>query len=148
MEKIEFSDCPELINPNIKIKDVKRLIKNKTGIKEENQRFHVYFDYINFFYIKAMDNQSFWENFKLKVYDKTRYNNHFTQHYYDTNVILDLNKKIGELKQMVFEQTKIPMSRQQFYLNDEKEELDDGRTLETENLFQNRIIYKNKKGIK
>ena len=92
-----------------------------------------------------MDNQSFWENFKLKVYDKTRYNNHFTQHYYDTNVILDLNKKIGELKQMVFEQTKIPMSRQQFYLNDENEELGNERTLETENLFQKELYIKIKK---
>ena len=59
MEKITFFNCPELINPNLKTKDIKRIIKEKTGIIEENQRFHVYFDSINFHYYNSMDAVSF-----------------------------------------------------------------------------------------
>ena len=36
MKEIQLSLCPEIINPNVKIKDVKKIIENKTGIKEEN----------------------------------------------------------------------------------------------------------------
>ena len=44
METIYFHNCPELINPHLKRKDVKRIIKDKTGIQEENQRFQVLVD--------------------------------------------------------------------------------------------------------
>ena len=55
MENIKFFNCPELFNPNLKMKDIKSIIKEKTGIKEENQRFHVYFEFINFLYEKDID---------------------------------------------------------------------------------------------
>ena len=54
METIKFSKCSELINPNLKIKDVKKIIKEKTGIIEQNQRFHVYFDFLNYFILKKV----------------------------------------------------------------------------------------------
>ena len=57
MEYIHFSNYPELINPNLKVKDVKRIIKDKTGIKEENQRFKVTFDNFNG---QKYDEQPFW----------------------------------------------------------------------------------------
>ena len=106
MEKITFYECPELINPNIKIKDIKKIIKNKTGIKEENQRFHVYFNYINFMAYHELGDQAFWHYFEIKVYDKTRYYTHITKNLYNTDVILDLTKKIGELKQMFLSKQK------------------------------------------
>ena len=137
MEEISFSDCPELLKPNLKIKDIKRIIKEKTGIKNENQRFHVYFEFIDFFYYEAMDDESFWRNFKIKIYDKTRYNNSLTSHYYEQNVILDLNREVEQLKKMVFEQTKIPINRQKFYLDGS--ELEKSSSLETKNLFQKNL---------
>ena len=124
MEEIEFSNCPELIKPNLKIKDIKKIIKEKTGIKNENQRFQVYFEFIDFFYYEAMDDELFWHNLRIKVYDKTRYNTSIADHYYEENVILDLNRKVEQLKQMVFEQTKIPINRQKFYLDDDELEND------------------------
>ena len=36
MKEIYFSHCPEFLDPNLKVKDVKKIIKDKTGIKEEN----------------------------------------------------------------------------------------------------------------
>ena len=124
MEEIEFSNCPELIKPNLKIKDIKKIIKEKTGIKNENQRFQVYFEFIDFFYYEAMDDELFWHNLRIKVYDKTRYNTSIADHYYEENVILGLNRKVEQLKQMVFEQTKIPINRQKFYLDDDELEND------------------------
>jgi len=59
MEEIKFFDCPEIINKDLKMKDIKRIIKEKTGIIEENQRFHIYFDSINFHYYNSMDAVSF-----------------------------------------------------------------------------------------
>ena len=55
----------------------------------------------------------------LKIYDKSRYQAKLKRHFYETEVILDLNKKVNELKEMVYEQTKIPIDRQIFYLNGE-----------------------------
>ena len=33
MEKITFKDCPKLFNPDLKLRDVKKMIREKTGIK-------------------------------------------------------------------------------------------------------------------
>ena len=41
------------------MKDIKRILKEKTGIKEENQRFHVYFQFLNFLYEKDIDEERF-----------------------------------------------------------------------------------------
>ena len=140
MEEINFGDCPELIKPNLKIKDIKRIIKEKTGIKNENQRFHVYFEFIDFFYYEHMDEESIWSRLKIKVYDKTRYNTSLIDHYYEENVILDLNRKVEQLKQMVFEQTKIPINRQKFYLDEE--EVNGDESLEKKNLFEKKLSIK------
>ena len=48
MEKggsLSFFYHPELLNPKLKIKDVKEIIKFITGIKEENQRFNLSFNF-------------------------------------------------------------------------------------------------------
>ena len=140
METIKFSKCSELINPNLKIKDVKEIIKERTGIIEQNQRFHVYFDFLNYFYFKKSDEESFWENFIIQIYDKTRYNTTLKRNFYKTDINLDLTKKIEELKQMIYELTKIPINRQQFYLDDE--ELENELCLENENLFQSKLFIK------
>ena len=134
METIKFSDCSELLKPNLQLKDIKKIIKEKTGIIEQNQRFHVYFDYLDFFYYGSWDEQPFWDSFKMKIYDKTRYKTVIKRDIFEAEVILDLNKKIKELKQMVYEQTKIPIDRQVFYLDDD--ELSDDRSLENNNLFE------------
>ena len=137
MEILQLSNFPELLKPNVKIKEIKRIIKEKTGIIETNQRFHVYFDFFDFFYFDAEDNASFWEKIKIKIYDKTRYKAHIRKHFYDTDVFLNLNKTIGELKQMIYDQTKIPINRQMICLNNE--ELHDNTCLSTNNLFENNL---------
>ena len=114
MQTFYFSNYPELINPNLKIKDIKRIIKDKTGIKEENQKFKISFD--NFFGQEVEEGQ-FWDYFWMEIYDISRYNINLKRDLYSTEIILDLNKKIEELKQVVFEKTKIPIERQKFYLN-------------------------------
>ena len=143
MENIILADVPELMKPNLLMKDVKKIIKNKTGIKEEDQRFHVYFDYINFYY-QNNDEKLFWKNFNLKVYDKTRYHLAFKQYVYETELILDLNKKVEELKQMVYEQTKIPINRQKFkheHDHGNYSELSNDWCFKNENLFQDNIAF-------
>ena len=140
METIKFSKCSELINPNLKIKDVKKIIKEKTGIIEQNQRFHVYFDFSSYDYFTKSDEESFWENLNIKIYDKTRYNTTIKRNFYKADINLDLTKKIEELKQMIYELTKIPIKRQQFYLDDE--ELENDFCLENKNLFRSKFMIK------
>ena len=113
MQEISFSHCPELLNPNLKVKDVKKIIKDKTGIKEENQKFRVtYNDHGNPF-----DDWSFWNYLTLEVYDISNYEADLVRDVYTSKVTLDLNKKVGELKQIVFEKTKVPIERMKFHLN-------------------------------
>ena len=114
METIKFSDFPELIKPNLKLKDAKRIIKDKTDIEEDNQRFHIYFDFFDFYAWKSYNENSFWDFFKIKIYDKSRYFAKISKKFYDTEIILDLNKKVEELKQLIFQQKKINIDNLHF----------------------------------
>ena len=140
METIKFSQCPEVFKPNLKMKDIRRIIKQKTGIKEQDQRFRVHFNYPNFYYYDYDHEESFWEKIEMIIFDKSKYKAHISKHLYEADVILDLNKKVEELKQMVFQQTNIPINRQQFYLDDIQ--LGDKSSLETENLFEQKLSIK------
>ena len=139
METINFGACPELINKDLKVKDIKKIIKDKKGIQEENQIFHVHFQIWDFG-SEEQNEYSFWDFLNIKVYDKTRYNATITKNYYENTAILDLNKKVEELKKSVFEQTKTPIDRLKFYLG--AEELTDDRTLSEKDLFENELFIK------
>jgi len=137
MQTIKFSECPELFRSNLQMKDIKRIIKQKTGIKEENQRFHVNFNFLQFMYYNTNNEESFWEKFEMKIFDKTEYNINISRHFYKTNVSLNLNKKVEELKEMVFKQTNIPVNRLRFCLNNT--ELSNEDSLENKNLFEQKL---------
>ena len=139
METIYFGACPELINKDLKVKDIKKIIKDKIGIQEGNQIFHVHF-HIWDLGSECQNEYSFWDFLTIKVFDKTRYNATITKNYYENTAILDLNKKVEELKKSVFEQTKTPIDRLKFYLG--AEELTDDRTLSEHDLFENELFIK------
>lgn len=131
--EIAFLVHQELFDKKLLVKDVKKIIKNITGIKEENQRIKVSFN-IN-------DDDNYFWNFKhILVYDITNFNLSFRKDSYETNIFLDLNKKIEELKRSIFEQTKIPINRQKLFLNNI--ELINEYTLVNEDLFKNNLELK------
>ena len=131
--EIAFLVHQELFNKNLLVKDVKKIIKNITGIKEENQRIKVSFNIND-------DNDYFWNYQHILVYDITNFNLSFRKDSYETNIFLDLNKKIEELKRSIFEQTKIPINRQKLFLNNI--ELINEYTLVNEDLFKNNLELK------
>ena len=137
METIKFSDCPELIDPDLKMKDIKKIIKDKTGITEENQRIHVYFNFFDFWAWKSLDESSFWSNFKMNIYDATRYYAKIKKKFYETEVILDLTKKIKELKQLIFAQKKFKIDSLEFRIGDFSPREDD--VLSNYNLFDGKL---------
>ena len=137
MEEIKFSDCPELIDPDLKMKDIKKIIKDKTGIAEENQRIHVYFDFFDFWAWKSMDESSFWSNFKMNIYDVTRYFAKIKKKFYETEVILDLTKKIEELKQLIFAQKKFKIDTLEFRIDNYP--LSEDEVLSNYNLFERKL---------
>ena len=131
--KIAFLEHQELFDKNLMVKDVKKIIKNITGIKEENQRIKVSFNIND-------DDNYFWNFQHILVYDITNFNLSFRKDSYETNIFLDLNKKIEELKRSIFEQTKIPINRQKLFLNNI--ELINEYTLVNEDLFKNNLELK------
>ena len=131
--KIAFLEHKELFDKNLMVMDVKKIIKNITGIKEENQRIKVSFNIND-------DNDYFWNYQHILVYDITNFNLSFRKDSYETNIFLDLNKKIEELKRSIFEQTKIPINRQKLFLNNI--ELINEYTLVNEDLFKNNLELK------
>jgi ubiquitin C len=131
--EIAFLVHQELFNKKLLVKDVKKIIKNITGIKEENQRIKVSFNIND-------DNNYFWNFQHILVYDITNFNLSFRKDSYETNIFLDLNKKIEELKQSIFEQTKIPINRQKLFLNNI--ELINEYILVNEDLFNNNLELK------
>ena len=114
MKTINLSEIPELFDTSLTIGETKNIIKDKTGILEENQFFLINFNYWN----QSDSAIEFWSQLNLEVYDISRYRAKIKRHFYEGEVILDLNKKVSELKQMVLEQTKIPVEKQEFYLNE------------------------------
>ena len=142
METINFKECSELLNKDLIIDDIKNIIKTKKGIKKENQVFHVCFQVSDFNELYLSGNH-FWDYIDLKVYDKTRYNVTISKNYYENTAILDLYKKVEELKKLVFEQTKTPIDRQKFYLA-QKELTDDDIILNYGNLQYYPCSYHNK----
>ena len=130
-ENIILSQYPQFISQNLKVKEVKNIIRNITGIKDENQKMQISFNF------NASNDESFWENTTLHVYDTSNYRTIIKREDYESNIVLDLNKKIEDLKKMVYEQTKVPIERQQYFLNDR--EINNNRILSEINLFKNRI---------
>jgi len=131
--EIAFLVHQELFNKKLLVKDVKKIIKNITGIKEENQRIKVSFNIND-------DDNYFWNFQHILVYDITNFNLSFRKDSYETNIFLDLNKKIEELKRSIFEQTKIPINRQKLFLNNI--ELINEYILVNEDLFKKNLELK------
>ena len=132
-QEIAFLVHQELFDKKLLVKDVKKIIKNITGIKEENQRIKVSFNINDV-------NDYFWNYQHILVYDITNFNLSFRKDSYETNIFLDLNKKIEELKRSIFEQTKIPINRQKLFLNNI--ELINEYILVNEDLFENNLQLK------
>ena len=137
-ETIRLLDYPELIKPNVKIDDIRKVIKDKIGIKEENQRFELVG--IDSHYFEFKGDYNFWENFELKVYDKSRYYTGLRRSFYQTEIILDLKRKVEDLKKMIFEQVKVPTDRIEFYLD--KNKLDNDYCLDNVNLITKDLLIK------
>lgn len=125
----------EFINPKLKIRELKKRIKEIAGIKEENQVFKLS---CNFSYCN--DDALFWDNVKLHYYDASKFNIEIKRKTYIKNAILDLNKNIEDLKKIVFNQTKIPIDRQIYLLNNKK--LDDEINIKNQNLFSDNFAIK------
>ena len=142
MEYYSFDNNKELfgiLKKNCKVKDVKKILRNITGIKEENIRYQMLIDFDD----QKKDEENFWENASFKVYDISKLNVELSKHIYSSNVILNLNNNVGQLKKQVYEQTKIPVDRQKFYLNEN--EIKDDWNLKDINFFESNLkiqIYK------
>ena len=113
-DRIYLESHKELMNPNLKVKDVKKVIKNITGIKETNQRIKLSFDFSK----HSSEESLFWNHAIIHLYDAGRYKAKLTRNTYESTFFnLDLNKKIEELKKIVSEQKKVPVERLQFKLD-------------------------------
>ena len=114
-EYIPFSCLEDIIlNPNTKIKDVKKKIKEIKEIDEKDQRFKLTVSVDK----NSSDDKLFWDYAKIDLYNANRYRAKLTRDIYEEEIYLDLNKKIEDLKKSVSEQTKISNERIEFILND------------------------------
>lgn len=109
MQSFYIATFPELLkNPDMK--EVKAMIKNKTGIKEEDQRYQITFNYYG-------DGSNFFDNAKLNIYDNSKYRAKLVRHSYFQDFILELHEGAGtnqQVSQKIFEQTNVPIERLKF----------------------------------
>ena len=120
----------------MKIKDIKARIKAKTNIEEKNQKFQIKFD----FALNNCNEKLFWKYVTIQVYNAAEYRTSLTRNTYHEDIILDLNKKIGELKKIVSEQTKVPVHRIDFQIY--QRELNDNIKINSYNLFEEKLLVK------
>ena len=110
-----LSNHKEIFNPNLKIKDLKKIIEKQTGIDEKNLRYKLSFA----FDMPSSDESLFWNSVKIEAntYDITKFEAKLTRLTYEEDILLDLNKKIRDLKKSLSEKTKVPIEKLQFQLN-------------------------------
>ena len=77
------------------------------------------------------------DKLKFEISDKTSYKVEIKQDFYKGETFLNLTKNVGELKQMIFEQTNILINNQRFCLDNE--ELSNNSSLEKKNLFKQKL---------
>ena len=130
---ISFYNHNEFINPKLTMKEAKKMIKDITGIDGNNLRFKLSFEFSSHY----SDESLFWNEAKIELWDITKYREKLTRRIYERNITLDLNKKIEELKKSVSEQTKVPIERLEFKLNNKI--LENYKILKDENLFENKL---------
>ena len=118
----------------MKIKDIKARIKAITNIEEKNQK--IKFD----FALNNCNEELFWKYVTIQVYNAAEYRTSLTRNTYHEDIILDLNKKIGELKKIVSEQTKVPVHRIDFQIY--QRELNDNIKINSYNLFEEKLLVK------
>jgi ubiquitin C len=115
------------------MKEAKKMIKDITGIDGNNLRFKLSFEFSSHY----SDESLFWNEAKIELWDITKYREKLTRRTYEEDIYLDLNKKIEELKKSVSEQTKVPMERLEFKLNNMI--LENNKILKDENLLENKL---------
>ena len=130
---ISFHHHNEFINPKLTMKEAKKMIKDITGIDGNNLRFKLSFEFSSHY----SDESLFWNEAKIELWDITKYKAKLTRRTYEKDIYLDLNKKIEELKKSVSEQTKVPIERLEFKLNNKI--LENYKILKDENLFKNKL---------
>jgi len=128
--ELPFARIPKLMDTNLRLADVKKIIKDFTGISQENQKFGVVYEHDDY--------KLFWENLKFRIYDTSKYRVIMKRDIYSREVILDLNKKIEEIKKTVLKETRVPINRQQFIL--EGKELPNSNYLTFEDLFKKQFF--------
>ena len=82
----------------------------------------------------------------MEIYNISKYRSKLERNIYKKEIVLDLNKKIEELKKIVYEQTKVPIDRQQFYLSNK--ELSNDLSFKDNtyvSVFNDKIFVKNTK---
>ena len=107
MSSISFFYYKEFINPKLKVKDVKQMIKDITGINLKDLRINLTYDFGKI----TSENDLFWDFAEFDYYDASNYSTVITRGKYLAGITLDLYKKIENLKKSVNEQTKIPIER-------------------------------------
>ena len=113
MQSFYIATFPELLkNPDMK--EIKAMIKDKTGIKEEDQRYQITFNYYG-------DGSNFFDNAKLNIYDNSKYRAKLVRHSYFQDFILELHEGAGtnqQVSQKIFEQTNVPIERLKFIFDE------------------------------
>ena len=130
-----LSNHKEIFNPNLKIKDLKKIIEKQTGIDEKNLRYKLSFA----FDMPSSDESLFWNSLKIEAntYDITKFEAKLTRLTYEEDILLDLNKKIRDLKKSLSEKTKVPIEKLQFQLN--YNILSNEKILKDYDLFENKL---------
>ena len=130
-----LSNHKELFNPNLKIKDLKKIIEKQTGIDEKNLRYKLSLA----FDMPSSDESLLWNSLKIEAntYDITKFEAKLTRLTYEEDILLDLNKKIRDLKKSLSEKTKVPIEKLQFQLN--YNILSNEKILKDYDLFENKL---------
>ncbi len=96
-----------ILKPDCSMKEIKKTIELKTGIKSQNQRIN----FSMYYWHQESDDFSFWDQISLEVYDISHYEISISKDFYYHSFIVNLNNNVSQLKKNIFEQSLIPIDR-------------------------------------
>lgn len=127
---------PQILTKSLKLKDIKSIIKQKIGIKNDEQSFKINIKFKD----EENDEKLFWKCINFEISNFYNFSISIKKDFYSQKLEINTNNNIENIKKKVYEETGIPIDRQKLYSDDSELKAQDFNKIE--NILNKEISLK------
>lgn len=105
---------PQILTKSLKLKDIKSIIKQKIGIKNDEQSFKINIKFKD----EENDEKLFWKCINFEISNFYNFSISIKKDIFSQKLEIKTNNNIENIKKKVYEETGIPIDRQKLYSDD------------------------------